>query len=234
MERWVEQDASSSGSAYITDTVKKYQHELSHLLSGTSLREYRVGEVLFTQGEIGRRFFFIKQGKVMATMSTPKGSAHVVAIHARDTFVGDTALDGRPYYATGTIVEKSEIYDIAFAHFRSCVRKYPDVAFMILDSIARKARNAGLQVADLSLRSAKQRVAHFLIELSKAIGKKTHAGTEIQERMTHEILAGITGLARPTLTSVVNDFERSNFIQLRNRKLVIISIESLVNLLGIS
>jgi CRP/FNR family transcriptional regulator len=135
--------------------------------------------------------------------------------------VGDTALDQYPYVATAVAIQESELYVIERTRFELCVKKYPEVAFMILDSVIRKARNAALQVGDLSLRNARGRVAHVLIKLSDEIGTETEQGIVIQKKITHETLAGLTGLARPTLTSVLNDLERAKVITKKNHHVII-------------
>ena len=221
----------SFGSPYVTDTVGKYQRELALLLSESPLRIYKSGEILFDQGDIGNRFYFIKKGKVMATMSNQHGAVKIVAIHASNSFIGDTALGQHSHYATGVTLQESEVHVIENSHFESCVKRHPKVAFLVIESLLRKACNAALQLEDLSLRNAKQRVAHVLIELSNEIGRETDVGVEIEEKMTHEILAGLTGLARPTLTGVLNDLERSNVIIKKNRLIIIIDEKKLSHIL---
>jgi CRP-like cAMP-binding protein len=49
----------------------------------------------------------------------------------------------------------------------------------------------------------------------------------LQKRITHETLVGLTGLVRPTLTSALNDLERSNVIKARNRTVIIIDKQKL-------
>lgn len=217
-------------SSYMIDTVRKYQRELALLLSGSPIRRYQAGEVVFTQGETGHRFYFIKKGRVMITICGGDGAEKIMSIHDSNTFVGDTSLDQYPYAATAVTLQESELYVIERTHFEFCVKSYPEVAFMILESVIRKARNALLQVGDLSLRNARGRVAHTLIKLSDEIGTETDDGIVIQKKITHETLAGLTGLARPTLTSVLNDLERSNVITKRNHHIIIIDKKRLSNM----
>ncbi len=49
--------------------------------------------------------------------------------------------------------------------------------------------------------------------------------------MSHETLAGLTGLARPTLTSLLNDFEKSGIIKKKNRRLIIIQKQKLSDII---
>ncbi len=217
-------------SPYMVNMVGEYSRELDILLSRSAPRKYRSGSVVFMQGEPGGRFYFIKKGRVMVTIVGRDGSEKIVAIQESNTFVGDTSLDRYPYPATAVAIQDSEIYAVEQAHFRLCVKSNPEVAFMILESVIRKARSTALQVGDLSLRTARGRVAHVLVKLSEEIGRKTEEGIVIQERMTHGTLAGLTGLARPTLTSLLNELERSNLIsKTKNSYITIVDKERLVH-----
>jgi len=221
---------SSLGSAYVTDTVSEYRRELSLLLSGSPIRRCKPGEIIFAQGDVSSRFYFIKKGKFVATFSNQCGNIKIVAIHAEDTFIGDTALGGHRYYATVSALEESELNVIEHAHFKSCVMKHPEVSFMIIDSLIRKARLAALQVEDLSLRKADQRVAHFLLELSNEIGKEVEHGILITVRMTHETLANLTGLARPTLTSVLGELTAKGAITTKEHMFIILDKKRLTDI----
>ncbi len=215
--------ARCSDSPYVLDTVSKYPRELEILLSGSTVKKYKSGEVIFAQGDVEDKFYFIRQGRVMAIISGGDGTEKIVAIHDINTFVGDTALDHHPYLSTSVAILDSELCVIEGEHFRSCVKKHPEVAFMVLESVIRKARNAAVQVGDLFLRSARGRVAHILLKLSDEIGTQTTQGIVLQRRITHETLAGLTGLARPTLTGVLNDLERANAITKKDRRVIIIT-----------
>jgi CRP/FNR family cyclic AMP-dependent transcriptional regulator len=212
---------------YMVGSVEKYSHELSLLLHGLKIRRYRSNEVIFRQGEVSDRFYFIKEGAVQVTMSGPDGAEKIVAIQESNTFSNDTCLDGYPSLATVVALEDSEVYVITKAHFESCVRSCPTVALMILESVIRKARVNAFQVGYLSLLNAKGRVAHVLLTLAHEIGTATEEGIVIGRRITHETLAGLTGLARPTLTSVLNDLERSKMIKTKNRTMIIVDRQGL-------
>lgn len=206
---------------------EKYSHELSRLLDGSKIRKYRANEVIFRKGEVSDRFYFIKKGAVQATMMGPDGAEKIAAIQERNTFANDTGLDGYPSLATVVALEDSEIYVITKAHFESCVRTCPTVALMILESVIRKARINAFQVGYLSLLNARGRVGHVLLALAHEIGTETEEGIVIGRRITHETLAGLTGLARPTLTSALNELERSKMIKTRNHMVIIIDRQRL-------
>lgn len=216
-------------SPYVIGRPGKFEKELVLLLSGLKPRTYRANEVVYTKGEVDGRFYFIKRGKIQVTMSGPDGSEKIVAIHENDTFLGELALDGYPNVATAVTLEESELYVITKRHFELCARRHPEVALMILESVIRKARNAAFQIGYLSLLNAKGRVAHMLLTLAHEIGTETEEGVAIGKRITHETLAGLTGLARPTLTSVLKELERANLIKTRMRTVILVDRQGLAD-----
>lgn len=216
-------------SPYVVGRPGKFEKELALLLSGLKVRKYHANEVVYTKGEVDRRFYFINSGKVQVTMSGPDGSEKIVAIHESNTFLGELGLDEYPNVATAVTLEESEIYLIKKSHFESCARIHPEVALMILESVIRKARNAAFQIGYLSLLNAKGRVAHMLLTLAHEIGAQTEEGIAIGKRITHETLAGLTGLARPTLTSALKELERAKMIKTRKRTLILVDKQGLAD-----
>lgn len=216
-------------SPYVVGRPGKFEKELALLLSGLKPRRYREKELVYTKGEVDGRFYYINKGKIQVTMSGPDGSEKIVAIHENDTFLGELALDGYPNVATAVTLEDSELYVITKSHFEVCARRHPEVALMILESVIRKARNAAFQIGYLSLLNAKGRVAHMLLTLAHEIGTETEEGIVIGKRITHETLAGLSGLARPTLTSVLKDLERAGLIKTRKRTIILADRQGLAD-----
>jgi len=74
---------SSLGSAYVTDTVSEYRRELSLLLSGSPIRRCKPGEIIFAQGDVSSRFYFIKKGKFVATFSNQWVMSSILCQHPK-------------------------------------------------------------------------------------------------------------------------------------------------------
>lgn len=223
----------SYDSPYVVDNVGKYRKELEHLLSISRVKRYCPGEIVYMQGERSRRFYFIKSGKIKISILKEDGSEKILAIQERNTFFGESAaFDRYRYFATATVLEKSEFHHIDIEDVEALIMKNPEVSFLVITAIIRKMRLLGLQVEDLSFLDAQQRIARILSKIARDVGRRTKEGwVTIRKNITHEDLASLTGLSRVTVTNILNHLERLGMLTKKRRVLTITDIERLDDLL---
>jgi CRP-like cAMP-binding protein len=140
-------------------------------------------------------------------------------------------MEHQTYGSTATALEESELYAIDARRFESLAFEHPAIALMMLRCVKRKLTFLALQVADLCFLTAEGRVAHALLELADRAGEETPDGIAIPEKMTHETLANLTALSRPTVTIVLNELEKQNILRKRRASLLIVDREALERIL---
>jgi CRP/FNR family transcriptional regulator, cyclic AMP receptor protein len=219
-------------SPYVTWDPKDFEKEMSLLLSVSSSRIYREGEILYLQGETSGFFFFVKKGKVKVSILKEDGSEKILAIQEKNTFLGESAaFDRHSYFATAVAIEESEINVIPVERAEALIMEHPEVALLVIRRIIRKLRLLGFQVEDFAFLNAQKRIAHILIKLLTEVGEPCAEGIMIQRGITHEDLANLTGLSRVRVTTVLNNFERAKIIKKKRLALTVIDQEKLRNLL---
>jgi CRP/FNR family cyclic AMP-dependent transcriptional regulator len=165
------------------------------------------------------------------SITNREGYEKILAICESQTFVGEHIMEHQTYGSTATALEDSELYAIDAKRFESLVIENPAIGLMMLRCVKRKLTFLALQIADLCFLTAEGRVAHALLELADRAGQKTPDGIAIPEKVTHETLANLTGLSRPTVTIVLNDLEKHNMLRKRRAFLLIVDREGLERIL---
>ncbi len=220
-------------SPWVSDNIGDYREELTKLLQSASLRHYKANHPVYIQGERSSHFYFLKKGKVKISVFREDGSEKILAIQEGNTFFGESsAFDDQPYFATATVLEKSEICVIDRKNFLAIVKEIPSIAVMMMSALIRKMRLLAFQVEDLSFLDAQKRVVHILLKLVNEFGMKREDGIFIQQRITHDDIARLTGLSRVTVTNTLNFLERLNVLKKRRCSLTIVDLDKLTNLLG--
>jgi len=109
------------------------------LLAFTSERmTFKVGDVLFRQGEPGDSAYVIIGGEADVIVDTPKGSLKVHTLKRND-IVGEIAiLCDVPRTATITAASKLEVMVIAKDLFFRLVMEFPQMAVEIMRELARR------------------------------------------------------------------------------------------------
>jgi len=216
---------------YYVDNLGAHNSALSALLEHSTPINYRKGQIIYLQGEEGKVFYYVKNGRIKVSITNREGYEKILAICESQTFVGEHIMEHQTYGSTATALEDSELYAIDAKRFESLVIENPTIGLMMLRCVKRKLTFLALQVADLCFLTAEGRVAHALLELADRAGQETPDGIAIPEKMTHETLANLTGLSRPTVTIVLNDLEKHNLLRKRRTFLLIVDREGLERIL---
>src|SRR5581483_11297495 len=71
--------------------------------NGTSISEFRKGQIVFAQGDVADAVFYLQKGKIKRTVVSEQGKEAVVGILEADQFFGEDCLGGQPFWiATAT------------------------------------------------------------------------------------------------------------------------------------
>jgi CRP/FNR family transcriptional regulator, cyclic AMP receptor protein len=221
----------SNGGPYFVDNISPNDTDLSLLFERSTLRRYPSGRVIFLEGDEARDFYYIKNGRVKISIVNLEGQEKILTIHESDTFIGEHIIDHPVYASTSTTLMESDLYCIELKVFQALAMQHPGLGLTMFRYAEKKMRFLALQISDLCFLSAHGRVAHALLDLARRAGRKTAEGVMIPEKMTHETLAKLTGLSRPTVTLILKDLENLNAIKKQRESILIIDGESLAEML---
>lgn len=142
--------------AYFLGTVPIFsglgRRDLTFLESLVHLRNYRSGEIVFSEGDIGSGMYIIRSGRVRIEMKDERGEDRVQAELEAGDFFGEIALTTpKPRIATATAAEQTVLAGLFRADVLDAVRKHPAIASKVLLGLTR-VLSERLQLAGLRLR----------------------------------------------------------------------------------
>ncbi|WP_158240711.1 Crp/Fnr family transcriptional regulator [Telmatospirillum siberiense] len=141
--------------------------EATLLLSGASVESHPDGDVLFTQGDAAQGFFILLDGHVELFVEETGRNA-VLDVAKRPAVLGEAALfiDGRhPHSAR--VVGYARLVSVPRAPFLAVLDRRFDLAQRMLGSMSVRLRGLVGQISELKLKSTAQRLAGFLLGLTR-------------------------------------------------------------------
>jgi CRP-like cAMP-binding protein len=98
------------------------------------------GTVIFRQGDEGNCMYFISQGKVKISISSPEGEILIATLKEGEIF-GEMALfDRLPRSATAIASGKTRLLTIDKKKFLGSISRDPSIAFKILEAMSQRTR----------------------------------------------------------------------------------------------
>jgi CRP/FNR family transcriptional regulator, cyclic AMP receptor protein len=205
------------------------EHQIGLLAPMALEKTYSRGEaILFEDDDSHQGFFLLIEGEVKVVLTSMDGKETILASLKEGDFFGEMALlDGEPRSATVRAVDASRLLSIRRDDFLQFLRRYPDVALVLLAELSRRLRKSNKQVSSLAMMGVHGRVADALTKLMDERGKRqrTREGKAIvviHDRPTQQFIADMSGAARETVSRVLKHFEQKGWIAIDGRDLVII------------
>jgi CRP/FNR family transcriptional regulator len=98
----------------------------------------------------------------------------------------------------------------------------PALCRMLLVRTSRRLMERDLMISRMSRASVRERVAHTLLLLEAAHGKKTKAGVKLELSLSREEIAQLTGTVHESVVRVLSDFKKEGIIRLQKREITIL------------
>lgn len=98
-------------------------------------------------------------------------------------------------------------------HFRQAARRWPGIVDVLHDRLGRQTHRASMHLAMLHLPRAEDRVVAVFADLAERFGRVTTEGVLIDLPLTHEMIGGLIGGRRPTVTLAVRSLAAQGLLE---------------------
>lgn len=180
--------------------------------------------VLLCQGDAPNRVHFVVSGSVKVYRAGPGGEEQVVTFKtAGDMFpepwaFGHTAVTIYNY----ATAEESELALMDKDGFTQHLAQNPSLRTACFDYVLKNYTGAMLQVTALGQSYATDKLAMVLYCLMLKYGKEKKPGEYwVKVKLSHAILASLTGLARETITTELGHLKRKGIVEYESGKLMV-------------
>ena len=178
----------------------------------------RAGALIFLQGALDPRFYLIRSGFIRASIEKENGQPLLLEIFGPGTLLGEgAAFDGRPRYVTASAATDCllAVYDIH--DVRARIAGEPALALALIGIMSAKQRTLAQKLAVLAAASPEERVR----ELLRRVARMHAAKGPWHVDLTHEEIAGMTGLSRVSVTRVLRQLAGHGAITTARRRIEI-------------
>jgi CRP/FNR family cyclic AMP-dependent transcriptional regulator len=179
---------------------------------GKKIVQYRNKQVVFSQGDLAARIFYIQKGRVKLTVLSKNAKEAVVAILGDGDFLGEGCLAGQLMrISTATAISPSSILEIRKSAMMRVLREEQAFAERFIAHILARNIRFEADLVDQLFNSSEKRLARTLLLLAR-YGKAGRPET-IVPKISQETLAEMVGTTRSRVSFFMNKFRKLGFIQ---------------------
>jgi CRP/FNR family transcriptional regulator, dissimilatory nitrate respiration regulator len=209
--------------------------QLISLLQIAQLKTFSKGELIFRQGREATGFFVVKTGRVKVFQLSSTGKEQILNIfEAGENFAEVAALDGKPFPASASTLEPTELIFFPRMAFLDLLHQYPDIAINMLISLSRHSRHLTEVIEELSFKDVPQRLAAYLLKLSESrAAQSPDRSTPVNVvtlDLTKSQLAAILGTISATLSRAFYRLSSDELIAVKGSQIELLDRDRLQSL----
>lgn len=206
--------------------------ELEKITEISHLKKYRKDKDIFSEGEVGDALYILVSGVVKVFRTSSDGRIKTLALLQKGDFLGEMAiLEKEIRSANVRAVEDAEMLVINRRDFEASLTTNPQIAFKIMETLCARLRDADKQIESLTFQNVSGRLVIALLDLAEKHGVQTKKGIKIDMELTHQELSEMVGTAREVVSRILNDFRKTNCIEIEKHYITITDKEELKKIL---
>ena len=194
------------------------------LLSAAShLSTYPGNAVLFVEGQMPRGAFVLCSGKAKLSTTSREGKVLILKIAEAGEVLGLSAvISGEPYELTAETAGPCQINFVEREALIRLMEKNGELGLHASQALSREFQSAYRDIHDLVLaRSSAGKLARLLLSWTPIREQFEPPEIRIRASLTHEEMAQMIGSSRETVTRLLSDLKKKEFIRLDGTTLVI-------------
>jgi CRP/FNR family transcriptional regulator len=195
-------------------------------------RRLKRGEALFTAGDAFKAVYSVRSGFFKTSVVDNEGREQVTGFSMGGELLGLEGIGTGHCSSAAIALEDSEVCVLPYALIEEIADEVPALRHRLNAVLAREiVRDHGVMMLLGSMR-AEQRLATFLINLSKRFTARGYASSDFNLRMTREELGSYLGLKLETVSRLFSRFQEDHLIEVQQKHVRIVDIPGLERILA--
>ena len=195
-------------------------------------RRVRRGESLFKAGDVFTSLYSVRSGFLKTTVLNDDGREQVTGFNMSGELLGLDGIGGGVHEGNAVALEDCEVCVLPFGLIEELGREIPAIQRNLHGVLSREiARDHGVMMLLGSMR-AEERLAAFLMNLSKRFTARGYSPSDFHLRMTREEIGSYLGLKLETVSRLFSRFQTDGLIEVQQKHVRILNSEGLKALLA--
>lgn len=184
-------------------------------------RSLRRGDRLYHAEEAFGAIYAVRMGSFKSEMVFEDGRVQVTGFYMSGDILGLDGIDSGHYLTHATALEDSQVCTLDFDRLEQLARALPSLQQQMNRIMSREMVNDRCLLLLLATMSADERLASFLLNLSRRLASRGYSGHEFHLRMTREEIGSYLGLKLETVSRTLSKLQDAGMIEVNNKHILI-------------
>jgi CRP/FNR family transcriptional regulator len=179
---------------------------------------FHEGEHIFREGDPFTAIAAVRAGAVKTYVVDPDGQEHVLGFFLPGEVIGLNAISQETYPCNAVALDTTVLCKFSFPKMAMLATRLPGLQSKLFRLLSQDIGKAALLAGDYS---ADQRMAAFLMSLSKRYAERGFSATRFHLTMSRTDIANYLRLAPETVSRVLRRFQDEGLVMVERRELEI-------------
>jgi CRP/FNR family transcriptional regulator, anaerobic regulatory protein len=194
------------------------QHEINQLAAIVkNKRPLHLDEYLYVQGDQCQSLYAVKSGSFRSFMANSEGGEQTIGFYLPGEFMGLDSLQHGRFTCSLIALETCSVCELPLSRLNELCSEIPGLQFQMMRTLGKEIASDHDKILALGHRSAKSRIASFLLTLSRRYGALGFSGTEFNLSMRRHDIANFLGLTIETVSRQLADLNKGGIITVKRR-----------------
>jgi len=195
-------------------------------------RPLKKGDFLFRQGDQFNSVYAVRSGALKTFNLSDGGQEQLTGFHLPSELVGLSGMDTEAYPVSAQAMETTSVCEIPFERLDELSVQLPQLRRQLMRIMSREIRDDQQMMLLLSKKTADERIATFLVNLSARFRARGFSANQFRLSMSRNEIGNYLGLAVETVSRVFTRFQQSELIAAEGKEIRIIDPIQLCALAG--
>ena len=195
-------------------------------------RPLKKGEFLFRQGDAFNSVFAVRSGALKTFSLSDSGDEQITGFHLPSELVGLSGVDGERYPVSAQALETTSVCEIPFERLDELSVQLPQLRRQLMRIMSREIRDDQHMMLLLSKKTADERIATFLVNLSARFRARGFSANQFRLSMSRNEIGNYLGLAVETVSRVFTRFQQNSLLEAEGKEVHILDPIELCALAG--
>lgn len=187
----------------------------------------RVDELLYSQRDECRSLYAVKSGSFRSFIVNSEGVEQTIGFYLPGELMGlDALLHGR-FSCSAVALETGSVCELPLSRLNDLCIEIPGLQYQMMRIFSKEIASDHDQIVLLGHSSAKERMAAFLLMLSRRYAALGFSNTEFKLSMRRQDIANFLGLSNETISRQLTELSKTGIIIVKQRGIQIIDINLL-------
>lgn len=194
-----------------------------------SMSEVKQHQPIYFPDEPSHSIFLLKKGHVKISRLNADGKEVILDVLGPGEIFGELAFvdEGSQRSEMAQALDDVVICTVRQKDFERLMMMNPALNFRVTKRIGLRMKKFEERVTDLIFKDVRKRLAGFLVNYAEEFGKVKQGIVTIRMHLSHQEIAFLTGSARQTVTTTLNEFRNAGFIDFSREAFTIKQFEEL-------